>query len=1113
MTSAIKSRISNASSRVVMVAAAFLAAVMFMTLFLPSLLLELGYAQGQVEPVQVSKLFLENSEDQVAEFDAIDPEGQPIRWQLSGNDSADFTVNEGILTFVIPPDFENPADQNRDNIYEVTVEARDPGFNIAPAEITITVLNIDEEGTVTLSSERPQQGVRLTVNVTDPDRITSQIEWQWSRSANGVTGWVDIAGATAGHYVPTESDVGNYLRATATYTDAQGGTTSKVAHGISSNAVVAEPHINRAPEFLDRSPTRVVNENAAAGALVGNPVAAEDLDNDVLTYTLGGADASSFAIDSSTGQISVGQGIAIDFETKSSYSVTVTATDPSDTSDTVTVSISVNDVNEPPSAPTGATAIDYAENGTGAVQQFSSADPEGDSLTWTLSGDDAYDFSIVNGSLSFVSSPDFEGPADRDLDNDYEVTVSAGDTAGKTSSVDVTVTVTNVDEAGSVTLSSSQPGEGVSISARLADPDRITSTVAWQWARSSDGAAGWVDIPNSNSGIYIPSVVDVGHYLRATATYKDAESATDDKTASKVSDNAVLARPEINIAPDFLEDDPTSRSVNENAAAGAAVGNPVAAEDANGDTLTYTLGGDDAGSFSIDGATGQISVGQGTSLDFESQASYNVSVTATDPGGLFDSIDVVINVNNVDEPPTITAVSTEMEYAENGTSPVGSFSAADPEGVTPIAWEVSGNDADNFTIADGVLSFSASPDFESPSDQGLDNVHNLSIGARDATANITWLAVTVMVTNVEEPGTVTLSTGQPTEGIRVTAELSDPDHIASKVAWQWARSADGSTGWVDIEDATSAIYTPVAGDGNHYLRATASYNDRESATSTKTANAVTDDAVVAIEHPNQPPAFVDSDPTGRSVNENAPFGGPVGSPVAAQDPDDEILVYTLGGVDAGLFDINSATGQISVGEGTALDFETGEDYSVIVTVADPAGASDTIGVLISVTDVDETPVIFEKELIILESRPSDYIENSTAKVATYAVDGTKTEGVVWSLNGVDADLFSITQLNGLVELTFNSPPDYENPMDQGRNNEYNITIVATNSEGTKSTLAVIVSVADDPNDNGDSPVARYDLNDDGVIDRSEALQALRNYFNDETSLEQVLAVISQYFAS
>ena len=53
-------------------------------------------------------------------------------------------------------------------------------------------------------------------------------------------------------------------------------------------------------------------------------------------------------------------------------------------------------------------------------------------------------------------------------------------------------------------------------------------------------------------------------------------------------------------APVFAEGTSTTRSVDEDATAGTAVGGPVAATDADNDTLAYTLGGDDAGSFAID---------------------------------------------------------------------------------------------------------------------------------------------------------------------------------------------------------------------------------------------------------------------------------------------------------------------------------------------------------------------------------------------------------------------------------------------------------------------------------------------------------------------------------
>ena len=78
--------------------------------------------------------------------------------------------------------------------------------------------------------------------------------------------------------------------------------------------------------------------------------------------------------------------------------------------------------------------------------------------------------------------------------------------------------------------------------------------------------------------------------------------------------------------------------VGENADAGANVGAPVVAEDDDSDILTYTLGGNDASSFKIDAATGQITVGAETKVDFETTGrdpTYMVMVTATDPAGLF----------------------------------------------------------------------------------------------------------------------------------------------------------------------------------------------------------------------------------------------------------------------------------------------------------------------------------------------------------------------------------------------------------------------------------------------------------------------------------------------
>ena len=102
---------------------------------------------------------------------------------------------------------------------------------------------------------------------------------------------------------------------------------------------------NDPPIFSSTVFTRTVAENSPAGTLVGAPVTASD-PGQALTYTLGGTDASSFTVDSDTGQLRVGSGTALDYETKTSYSLTVTATDPSNLTDTADVTINVVDLDE-----------------------------------------------------------------------------------------------------------------------------------------------------------------------------------------------------------------------------------------------------------------------------------------------------------------------------------------------------------------------------------------------------------------------------------------------------------------------------------------------------------------------------------------------------------------------------------------------------------------------------------------------------------------------------------------------------------------------------------------------------------------------------------------------
>ena len=393
-----------------------------------------------------SVTFDENSTARVAEYEADDPENDPVDWALRGTDRVLFTINDsGQLSFFQPRDHEAPTDHNEDNVYHVTVNATDGSSNVA-RDLVVTVANVEEPGMITFSSDQPQVDTPFEAQLTDPDGGLGNIVWKWERSTNR-SQWATIAASTSSSHTPTDADLDHYLRVTVTYTDRHSSST-KTLRATSAIKARAAPPVNSPPQFPStESGTRSVLENRSSGQKVGDPVVATDDDDSSLVYSLGGAHASLFSLDSSTGQLRTRQTFDHEDDSQpSSYQVTVTATDPSSDSDTITVTISVADVNEPPTVE-GRTAISYPENGAGLVGTYSADDPEDDELVWTLFGHDAEDLQIgrTSGELRFKTAPDHETPLDSNRDNVYRVSVNGSD-GTYSDHKDVTVTVTNLNE-------------------------------------------------------------------------------------------------------------------------------------------------------------------------------------------------------------------------------------------------------------------------------------------------------------------------------------------------------------------------------------------------------------------------------------------------------------------------------------------------------------------------------------------------------------------------------------------------------------------------------------------------------------------------------------------
>ena len=1092
-----------------------------------------------------------------SDLDAADQVAD-LKWTLSGADASKFELTGSgatrTLAFEEAPNYESPGDSGGDNVYEVTVVVTDSKGNTDEQDVTVKVTNMEEDGEVTLSTLQPRVGFPVTADLDDPDNVTAgSVSWRWYRGTNIQTNALPdecdettsddcaIKDATSDAYTPVTDDIGDTLNAVATYTDGSPNTgdAKDVVAGEAANPVLADTR-NKAPVFPDQDTEmegrqtdqeRTVVENTGAGMPVGDPVAATDEDG-ILTYSLGSPDAASFDIVRSSGQLQTKSDL--DKETKDTYTVTVTVVDSLSESSTITVTIKVTNVDEMPKLE-GNEPEDYAENGTGAVATFTATDPEGESITWSVSGGDMEHFALENGVLRFKSSPDFEMAADDDTDNTYEVTIVASDGGEDTTAMkEVTVEVTNVDEDGTVTLSTLQPQVGEAITATLTDPDDITTAnptgsittgVSWQWYRGGSEIAG------ATQATYTPADGDVGSVLRARAMYDDEED--EDKTAQENSYRSVRSAPGTNTDPAFPDQDlntdgvqtAQTREVAENTPSGTNLGAPVAARDP-GDVLTYSLDtGTDAAAFDINRATGQLTTK--AALDFEDDPSYTVTVTATDPFGASDDAPVTITVTDVNEDPMVSG-DASIDHEEGGTTlaavpPVYTTSDLDAaDQVADLKWTLSGADASKFELtgsgATRTLAFEEAPNYESPGDSGGDNVYEVTVVVTDSKGNTDEQDVTVKVTNMEEDGEVTLSTLQPRVGFPVTADLDDPDNVtAGSVSWRWYRGTNIQTNALPdecdettsddcaIKDATSDAYTPVTDDIGDTLNAVATYTDGSPNTG-DAKDVVAGEAAnpVLADTRNKAPVFPDQDTEmegrqtdqERTVVENTGAGMPVGDPVAATDfitatdgmQTPEILTYSLGGADAASFDIVRSSGQLQTK--ADLDKETKDTYTVTVTATDPSGETATVTVTIKVTNVDEVPTIMVGGLAISGMSRVDYAEDRRDDVATYTASGPDADMATWSLEGDDDGDFMFS--GGM--LTFRNSPNYEMPMDANTDNTYMVTLKATDGTYTDThDVMVMVTNVDDPGrvtfwrDGADVTTAAIMVGDElgGAVDDSD----------------------------
>ena len=845
-----------------------------------------------------------------------------------------------------------PDEGRGDNMYQVTVRATEDSVAVgsgpklaAELPVTVTVANSDDPGAVSFTLRQPEVGTALTASVFDPDDGVTGEGWTWWRAKVrkpnenvGTTDtalaveWEQITTATDPAYTPQGVDAdaadpanagnaldeGWHLLARVQYTDTHGAGKAVVALSATTTRADVSNVRNNSPDFNRNETTRSIDEDAAVGTAIGEPVDVDrNEDGDLLTYSFvtvpadnpdaNDVDDDFFSIDWATGQISVKKRLSAeamtdgrtytgtDAATAGEYVVVVRAIDPSgdnvadseEDRDDITVTITANDVNEAPGVEGAAELSVYEANSTsdnfyvglGNATNTDDAIVENandgnlyhrseedlvDLPRWPdkpIPGADGrfFEYSVpsdgIGRRLHFKEAPNYEDPKDADGDNVYEVMVTVFDSDNAMGQQAVRITVMNAEEDGTLTLSPDDPNAGSPVEARITDPDSPDGVIVTNWK--------WAATTGRVGGFGDATPIETATMYKYTGMQGEFLWAmVEYRDGASVEDDPVTVLDERNDDPDTEPVEQHKLTLDQND------DGVIDDSDRTGDTLDHNS--DETRSKGTDNAV--------------------QAAPPPPPPPPGTPVDVVAIVTSVKENiPATGYVGIPLDDL---------LKAIDKDMVLAPRDNIGGPDGAAFVLAE-------------EKDLAADRYYDPALTSQDDQSDPpdkgTQLALGFPVTDLDFEG------GKTT----YTIEVTEPN-------------------------AATAIST---------VRVTINVldvNERPTAPS----------ELRGMAQPlNSEPMFLDDNgdvatSTYRMVAENSAAGTDVGDPVVATDSDrgdQDTLVYTLGGADMASFTIDSATGQLSTS--APLDFETKSEFMVTVTATDDDDASSMIYVTIMVTDV------------------------------------------------------------------------------------------------------------------------------------------------------------------
>ncbi|HET6424718.1 MAG TPA: cadherin repeat domain-containing protein, partial [Planctomycetaceae bacterium] len=680
--------------------------------------------------------------------------------------------------------------------FVVTVSADDTtlgGTPDASGNFTLTLLDVNEApvmpgGVVRLIENSPIGTVVASGFATDPDAGQSlrySIEAGNRNNAfaiNPTTGVITVNNPAALDY---ENEPPYELKIAVIDNGTPNLKTTAVIRVFLTDA-------NDAPSVY-RS-VKSIPENLPVGSVVLDyKIVAGDQDRgQTLTYAiLSGNTNNAFAINPTTGVITVNNAQMMDYENQPPFELVIAVTDNGTPSLTSTAGLRIALTNEndaprvydattsvPENAPVGSQVLDYK-----VVAREQDAFQ---SMTFAIIGGNRGDTFAIHPETGIITVKN-STLLDFETGSPFDLTISVKDngTPSRTSVANLRVNIRNVNEAPKITDAATSIAENLPVGSLVFDLKTVATA-------PEPGQVLKYAITGGNRQNAFAINPATGVITVNNPAALNWESETPFELTVSVSDSvnaALTANGRLRVSLTNVNDAPTivnaEKTIPENTAAGTVVfdAKTIASDADAGQTLKYAItAGNTGNAFAINATTGIITVSNAAAIDFEANPVFSLKITATDNGtpALSSTATLTIRLSDLREGPTITPTPfAVLENTAAGTV-IGTLSvSALPAGQTRSFAITAGNTNNAFSInAAGqlVVNNTAALNFEVKPSFAL----TVAVTDTGTTANTSTAVINVTLTNVNEapvipPQSLAVRTGAATGVVVGTVSASDPD--------------------------------------------------------------------------------------------------------------------------------------------------------------------------------------------------------------------------------------------------------------------------------------------------------------------------------------------------